>query len=390
MHFTHNMALFGFLKKNKRRRVGQLKPNQKVDYQPKVNYIPKKHTTKRVSKNSLRLQRVGFKWKPILATIVGLTVIIVFGYLLSRLFASESLQIKNFEMMGNRTINDAQVLAVLDKYRLQSIFTVDANAIEADLQSEFNIFNGVWVSKYYPDTLSIRISEREPRLVYINLSGAFLVDANGQVLRKIFVDPAVMPEEKLNIARGFGDPNSTYLYEIFLNEFKISNQILDLPTEEQKLLIATAFKYEEISQTERLNRVKQLELQYKTELIEIWNKINQAVDISVYSTYPRVDAIDTVVYDEDLLIDIARLKITGDLFNLFSARKIQISRVIWEGELLIRVVLNDGKELVFSSVRKITEQFEDYTLVKSQLQKEGRDYCQIDLSATKIAVKFCR
>lgn len=383
------MALFGFLKKRNQRHVGHLKPGQKVDFQPRVTYIPKKHIAKKASSSSLRLQRAGFKWKPILATIIGIAVLIGIAYLLSMLFASESLQIKQFKLMGNRTINDAQVLAVLDKYRSQSIFTANTSAIENDLQSEFNIFNGVWVNKYYPDTLSIRISEREPRLVYINLSGAFLIDANGQVLRKIFIDPAVMPEEKINIARGFGDPNSNYLYEIFLNEFKINNQILDLPTEEQKLLIASAFNYEEISQNEKINRVKQLEQEYKKELIEIWNKINQAVDVSVYSTYPRVDVIDTMVYDEELTIDINRLNITSDLSNLFSARKIQVSRIVWEGELLIRVITVDDKELVFSSERKITEQFEDYILVKNQLQKEGKDYCQIDLSATKIAVKFC-
>jgi hypothetical protein len=53
----------------------------------------------------------------------------------------------------------------------------------------------------------------------VQASESKAIDANGQVLRKIFVDPAVMPDEKFNIARGFGHPNSTYLYEIFLKEF---------------------------------------------------------------------------------------------------------------------------------------------------------------------------
>lgn len=384
------MAVFGFLK-NKRISRGRVsKKAQKVEFQPKVIYNPKKSNLKNKNRSKIAIKRGSNIWKPLLATIIGILVIILIWFLISSLYNSDTVRIKEFKLLGNRTINDSQVLAVLDKYSGQSIFTANTELISNDLRKEFNIFNGVTVTKFYPDTLYIRISEREPRLVYVNLSGAFLIDANGQILRKIFIDPVLMSEEKLNIARGFGDPNSEYLQEIFVNEFKVNNQLLDMTLEEQKLLIASSFNYEEITADARMKRINKLETEYKAELLAIWEKLNQAVDISVYSTYPRVDAMDTNVYEEDDSIDIERLDISSDLINLFSARKIQINRIIWEGELLIRVITVDNKELVFGSVRKITEQFEDYILVLSQLQKEGRDYCQIDLSATKIAVRSCR
>lgn len=383
------MPLFGFFTKKNRRAATGLKPGQKVDFKPSIAYNPKKNVGK-ASRSTTRLQRKGFKWKSFFVTLVGIGVIILVISLMNSVFTSSSVKVKSFELLGNRTINDAQVLAVLDKFRDQSIFTLNTSLIEEELQAEFNIFNGVWVKKYYPDTLNIRISEREPRLVYINLSGAFLVDANGQVLRKIFVDPVVMTDEKLNIARGFGDPNSEYLFEIFLNDFKINNQALDLAPEELKLLIESAFNFDNVSLIDKKNKLDLLEAEYKQELLTLWMKVNQAVDVSVYSTYPRVDSIDTTVYEEDDLIDITRLNITTDLLNLFSSRKIQTSRMVWEGELLIRVTTADEKELVFSSVRKITEQFEDYIMVMNQLQKEGKEYCQIDLSGIKIAVRSCR
>lgn len=384
------MGLFGLFNKGpKRRSGGHLKPGQKLDYrQPAVVFAPKKQEFKK--RSGISLQRSNVNWKPIVAAIVGIGLIILIGVGISQLFNSKNLQVKQFKLLGNRTINDAQVMEALDKYRSKNIISINSEQVEADLKNEFNIFDSVTVTKYYPDILSIRISEREPKLVVIGLSGAFLVDASGQVLSQIFLDPVVIPGEKLNIARGFGDPNSQYLQDIYLNEFKVKNQILDLPQDQQAVVIARDFKYETIDTNARLNRLKQSQSEYQQELLTIWEKINQAVDVSVYSNYPRIDAMDATVYSSAIKIDLERFDLTSDLENLFLARKIQINRVVWEGEMLVRIVTVDNKELIFSTDRKVSEQFEDYLLVFNQLQKEGRSYCQIDLSATKIAVRPCK
>ena len=383
------MAFLGLFKKSGQRKVTPYKRGQKVEYQPKVAYNPSRSKVKHIGVK-LKSRRKNINWKLILSSLIGTLIISVAIYGIVMLLKSDALAVKKFRLLGNRTINDIQVSAALQKFTGTNILLVKSESIEKELASTFSIFNGIEVTKYFPNELFIKISEREPKLVYINLSGAYLVDAKGQILQQIFVDPVVVIDEKLNIARGLGDPNSEYLKQMYAAEFIVANSFQEKPLVEQQALIAAGFKLEAISLNDRQARMKILQKTFQLEFETAWDKNSQAVDTSAYSSYPRVAVLDAQVFKSGEQVDLERLNLTTDIMNLFSGKKLQFTRIIWEGELLVKVEFADKKEIVFGLDRKITDQFEDYLLVVNQLQREGRDYCQIDVSASRIAVRQCK
>jgi cell division septal protein FtsQ len=384
MPFAIHMALFGLFKKPGQRKIKPMKPGQKIEYKPTIGYNPAKASKNKVKKTN---RKPGFNWKLALASLASLAAIaaIVFGIV--QVLRSDQLRVEHFVLLGNRTISDNVVLNDLQGFRSQSMLLVNTNTIEQKLLQDYNIFSGVEVDKFYPDTLFIKISEREPKLVYINLSGAFLLDAHGQVLQQIYLDPVLIPDEEINIARGLGDPQSDFLKDLYLNDFLTQQNLLSAAPADQQTAITKSFDFTTIALNDKLTRLTVLQKQYLSQFYIYWDKI---VDTGEYSSYPRVDSFDSQVWKQGDLVNIDRLQLTSDLLNLFANRKINLTRIIWEGELLVRVVTTDNKTLVFGTERDVTQQFEDYLLVVDELEREGHKYCQVDVSTSKIAVQQCK
>jgi hypothetical protein len=167
--------------------------------------------------------------------------------------------------------------------------------------------------------------------------------------------------------------------------------LLAKPIEEQQADLLKNFDFALIPLGDKQAMLVKLQKQYQAEVAALWERENQAVDISsVYSSYPRVNVLESSVLQEQATLELDRLDLTSDALNLFLSRKVAITKVVWEGTLLVDFYTVDQKQIIFGQNRNVTEQFEDYLLVLNQLKREGRDYCQVDVSAIKIAVRTCR
>ncbi len=381
-----NMSLLSFLRRPGRRFVQPFKPGTKVEHQPTIAYNPKKREKPKSHKFN---RTVKFPWKKVLVGLLVVVILLGLVIALVSLFQQPHLTVKNFKLLGNRTINDTQVLEVLSKYKGKSILLLQLRQVEADLSKEFNIFNGVTVTKQFPDTVFVRISEREPKLVYINLSGAFLVDANGLVLQQIFTDPIDFSPEKMNISRGLGNPESDFLKQQMQVDYLSKMNLLGKTPEEQQADLLKNFDFSLLPLADKQAKLVQLQKTYLTEVDALWDRQNQAVDVSVYSTYPRVNVLESTVLEQRSEVSLDRLILTTDILSLFQSRKVIINKVIWEGSLLIKFSTIDNIFIVFGLNRKVSDQFEDYLLVSNQLKREGKNNCEIDVSAVKIAVRSC-
>ena len=82
---------------------------------------------------------------------------------------------------GRIRTNKTQILKAANLSRGKSILSIDLNAVKATLE-RVPWVNAVSVERRFPDTLFIRISEREPVAIWQNKSQAFLVDRGGQLI----------------------------------------------------------------------------------------------------------------------------------------------------------------------------------------------------------------
>jgi len=384
------MALFGIFRKRRSLSGGKLANKgtyKKVEYQPTVIFKP--HAARRsnpVVKTPLQRQGrfVTFKRIALGILALGLITLIVYGFY--QLLRNPYFAVSKFTVLGNKTVTDNQMDTVLAKYQDRNIFLVNTMDVENTIAKAYPIFNGVEVHKFFPDMLFIKISEREPKLIYVNLSGAYLVDSKGQVLNQISATPNDLLPEQVDIYRGYGDPNGALVRDRLLTEFKASQQIGTKTEAEQEQIVSVGFNFDQIPLSQKQQVLAELQSEAGRIIANYLAQNDQAVDQSDYAAYPRVDVLEVKAYKETDIVALDRLSMTLEVTGLFASHNIPVTRIVWEGELLVNVTLEGNRTVIFGLNRKTSDQFEDYLLVVNQLRKEGHDYKKIDVSSSKVSV----
>lgn len=385
------MALFGLFKRRRSLTGGKLVNKgdyRRTEYQPTVIFKPHARTRLTpITKNPLQRQGRFLVIKRIALALLAFVILSFLVYLIYQLFQNPYFALEQFNIIGNKTVSQERMDSLLKEFKGKNIFLVQSGSVEKAITDNFPIFNGVEVDKYYPNILFIKISEREPKLIYINLSGIYQVDAKGDVLELINAVPSKLNQEQVNIYRGYGNPNDILVQDRLKTEFSIANKFETKTVEEQLQLLGSGFLFDQIKLSEKERVLKILQKEIGAVIDDYLKKNNEIVDNGAFASFPRVDAIELKKYEAEEKIALDRLNLTLDLNGLFSTRSIPVSRIVWEGELLVTVVLDDQRVIVFGLNRKSSEQFEDYLLVLNQLKKEGHDFKKIDVSSTKVSVK---
>jgi len=104
------------------------------------------------------------------------------------LFFSEWLQIEKIALEGNKSTDRKLLLDVVEPYLhkkrfsvfpARSIFWVPAGRIENDIEENFRRVSDVNVRRVFPNTLSIRIEEKNEVLLFCSEKGCIWVDGEG-------------------------------------------------------------------------------------------------------------------------------------------------------------------------------------------------------------------
>ena len=263
---------------------------------------------------------------------------------------------------------------------------LNIDEIESSIKKAFPIIQGIQVSKLYPNKIFIKINEREPKVVYVTLNSAYVVDTEGKILNILSSLKIDFPEEKLLIARGLGSYTSQILQDYFLNEFIVQSKLGEKTEVERAALIAQGYSFDKITLDQKKAVLKKLAIDYNLQIDELFAKNAGLVLGSKYRDLPKVFFLANSEVKLDDVIDLSRQTLTIELINRLDVSKMEFTQIKWEGEILVKVTLKDNKQLVFSNRRTLSEQWEDYQLVLNDLIRRGKGYSVIDMSSTKISV----
>jgi len=307
-------------------------------------------------------------------------------YIIYQFVRNPYFELKEYKVLGNRNITIDQIKSSFSAYQGRHLYLIDTDGLERQLLTEYPIIDGVDITKIWPDKLFIKISEREPKLVYINLNGGYLVDDQGQILQVVTTNKVDFDQEKIRIARGYGRVEDEYVKVTLQNEFLAKMGYLDKTEEEKKVILLEQFVFETYPLQEKKRVLNELEVLFKAEAESFWNANSKAVALSKYATFPQVRVLNNDILKPDDEVDLDRLTLTLEVTNFLSQRNIPIVSIVWEGELLVKVESLEKRIIVFGLGRKSSLQFEDLLLVTNDLANRGQSYSIIDVSATKVLV----
>lgn len=374
--------MFNLFKKRQK-----IKPNFEKDRHKPSIILPSKNISKDKGFKRNQIKPRGDRnFKGILFGVLGLALLLGLVFLVNHFFTTSDLKFEKITVLGNKTISETDLKQIIKPFTGKNMILLNIEEISVSIKKAFPIIQGLQISKLYPNKIFIKINEREPKVVYLSLNSAYVADTEGRILNILSTQKIDFPEEKILIARGLGDYNSQILKDYFLNEFIVQSKLSEKTEEERTKLIAEGYSFEKITEDQKRIVLKKLAADYNLQIEEFFAKNSGIVLGSKYRELPEVYVLGNTEVKQDDNINLTKQNLTIELINRLEVSKMEYTQIKWEGEILVKVILKDKKQLVFSNRRSLSEQWEDYQLVLGDLIRRGKGYSVIDLSSTKISV----
>jgi cell division septal protein FtsQ len=354
------------------------------------NPLSRKPTTPLLKRKLSFIKNINPKILRITLASIAFLLLSVLVYLGVTLVRNSYFSVGQFTFIGNNALSEEKLLNSLKTYQGQSIFLVSTNQIEQKLWRDNSNILSVTATKIFPNQIFIKITEKEAKIVLVNLNGAYLIDADSKVLDILAQESINYDQAKLELATGFADENSPLIRNIFLQKFITDNKLENLTEVKRQEEITKNFNFDNIPIDQKLKEYNDLKNQIQNELDALTGKIQNKVQISDYNQLPRIIFSNNTKYTNNEVVDKKRLELTLEITRYFSnpatSTKI-IGHIRWRGEVLVETTLSNGVTLIFGALKKPSEQLENYEIMLNYLQAQNKNFRQIDLSSSKISVK---
>lgn len=355
--------------------------------QPRYSNLRRKRKLRKISNVSVP-QIPGSK--NMFLGVLGFISIVIVVFLFLKVLSLDYFQIRSIETLGVRSVASEQVVRDVEGLTNQGIFITSRSAIEKELLLKYPSFKFISVKKIWPDKLLINITEKQPAFFYVNLNGIYLINEDGVISEVIHQEKINFSEQQLGLLTGEEGVNSTLVTERLESEFMMK-------LEEEKRLLPSGTESEEeeleefdITQVPQEEKFEMLD-KMKTELLDqaelIIRSTVESADLTVYPSLDTIYAFDNQLYEETDLVDDDRLKLTSEMLKFSMQRGLEITEIRWEGRYIVKFKTIEDQVIILGTSRNISEQFEDYIIVTEELEKEGKNYHEIDLSSRKVSVK---
>lgn len=319
--------------------------------------------------------------KYILLGIISIVVFILGVFLVLKVITSDYFRITKITTIGSQSIPKEQISHEIEPFIEKGIFLTNSNSIKNKLINTFPSYKFVTVKKIFPNELIINITEKQPILLYLNLNGIYLVNEDGVISEVILQDKINFANDQLDIITGAKGIDSKLVLERLKSEYQEKEAGLESEGEEIE------FIYDNISQEEKFATLNTIQKELFEQAKTIIASHLEDFDETMYAELEKVYAFNNNVYKEGDFIDKDRLVVTREIEQFFSKENDKISEILWEGRFVVKVVTESGKVAIFGVKRNISEQIEDYLIITAQLQREERNFNEIDLSSRKVSVK---
>jgi hypothetical protein len=253
--------------------------------------------------------------------------------------------------------------------------------IQGELKAQSIYIKDVYVEKKLPNTLEVRVTERIPEFIVVNLTGSYLIDTEGTIIdwHKEFSDHG-LSESDIYTLRGYQtiekNPASS-------SSTSTDNMVDAEITQEEQEAIEAAQLEENRELRTRLEADQQLVV---SKVRAFWREMIDDND-SFYHNYTLIYSYQETSYTLGSEINQTVHLATREVISA-DWEYLHPSLYTWESEVKLSVLTAEGTKVFFSmneeNPRDIFAQLEDLKVVLSEGRFHGREYVLIDLGSDKI------
>ncbi len=267
------------------------------------------------------------------------------------------------------------VTGVLDSYSGKNIFLQGVDEIRNSITAKSIFLKDIYIEKVVPDTISVYVVERYPRVVVVNFHGAYLVDQENIVIKVLSrTEGYDLNKNEIDLLLGYTAEDSIL----------VRDKIFDTLSDEEK----EEFKFEEVEDDIKLNIYNEIYSNLRQKLDELITQNSKGVSTTEFANLNRV----FVYSNRDLQIgDGIRSKFIDiglEIQAYFRTKEdYTLDKLVWVNDYSLMAYTLEGKTFLFSDRREIWKQCEDLDQILAYLQESGEDFTQIDVSVSVVSVK---
>ncbi len=252
---------------------------------------------------------------------------------------------------------------------------VNPNELEEKLMYDYIEISGVHAEKRFPNTIVFYVEEKNPQINYLNFTGIYIIDRDGEVLRANTTENSYeFSVEDYDLSRGMGSPNAEY----------VEDRIYASLSEEEM----TDFDFETFDQAQKEKVLEEISSERKTKLVSILENRKNEFGKYVYSKYPVIYGWDEKEYSPGEFVDQEWLVFVRDAYDKFEeVSEYKIENALWDGDQRLIFSVNIDTEIVLFPNRDLEEQIEDFVLICDQIGGVNR-IKSIDLSSHNVLVEY--
>lgn len=293
-------------------------------------------------------------------------------------FQTDYFKVDKITFEGVEEVETSRLQEIAKEYKGKNIYSVDLTKLENDVQGLSVYIKSVYARKMLPNKLVVEVDERSPKLVILNFSGVYLVDADEYIISHP-VDEQI----------SFTDDE----WEIYTTEN------LDVSIIEDRIVANLKEENEDFDE-EKFDYKKDVDEKTKRKVHqEIRDEMNQAIqsyfeslDALVsredFAGLPRVYFYERGNFNEGEQIEPDRLNLTSDAIDfLNSYEEFSVIKTSWITPFSLQVYTLEEKEFVFGINRDPQLQLEDLGIILNELDMQKKDFQRIDVRSDIIRVK---
>jgi hypothetical protein len=269
----------------------------------------------------------------------------------------------------------------------RNIFWVRSSKIQEDLLNSSPYVKEVVVEKQIPDTLIFTVTEREPKFVWVNLAGAYLLDGEGHVLEIASdFENLQLASEEIDLLKGYGNlqevaeqPKEESEDEVLEENEGTTDDAAS--AEEEAGSETESIEVEETDKSEKIKKVEEQQKEMASRVEHFW--IEQFKNMGEkYEIYPVIYSyqVSDLKVRDTLDITIVSGIQAGIELEFFE----DIYRYIWESDYRFVIYITPTKKIIFSTRREFETQINDLRIILTKLKQDGVSFKMIDLSSEMI------
>lgn len=294
--------------------------------------------------------------------IIPAAILLIVGIFVA--LSSSTFRVKDIYVSGDDS-EQASIVNDLDSIKGRNIFLLRSSEIFNKLKDKYSNIESVYVYKYMPDRIEVEIVESFPSLVFSSFSKTTLVKRDGSSLGDIKLSSELkLLDYEMRIVKGERDLEAKYLQDKFLS---------DLADEARK-----DFKWESVTPEEKESKYNALRDDIMARVNQYSNGVKQALlqtdfkDLPFYFSY--------VPYEDSGGFFADALEITDGM----NYRNLKSVDNTFTSEYTLVQNTDDGKQILFSTQRPISDQFKDLDSIIFYGRYSGAKI--IDLRSNKYSI----